>query len=373
MTSRAGIRIRARRAAFAALVICAIAAPVAFAHAFLTFHGNVVVASTVPANGDLNPYGVAVVPTSVGRLRAGSTLVSNFNDAREGSGGNEQGRGSTIVEVGPGGRVKTFAAISRATLPGRCPGGVGLTTALAVLPHGWVIVGSLPTADGSAATARAGCLIVLDDEGRPVETIAGPPIDGPWDLTAEATHGGRTVTLFVTNVLNGTVAAGGATVDHGTVARIRLAVGHHAPRVIGERVVAKGFPEQTNPEALVIGPTGVALAGNGDLYVADAVANRIAVVPHATTRRTAIGHGGRTLASGGSLSTPLGLTLAPNGDVIAANAGNGELVETTSGGSEVATFETGAGAGGLFGIAVTRNGHGLLYVDDSTNALNELR
>ena len=39
--------------------------------------------STVPANGDLNPYGVAFVPTGVapgGKLHAGEILVSNFNN-----------------------------------------------------------------------------------------------------------------------------------------------------------------------------------------------------------------------------------------------------------------------------------------------------
>src|SRR5215469_16262698 len=56
------------------------------------------VASTVPKNGDINPYGVAVAPVSTGRLVAGDVLVSNFNNHR-----NLQGTGSTIVEVSPAG------------------------------------------------------------------------------------------------------------------------------------------------------------------------------------------------------------------------------------------------------------------------------
>ena len=35
------------------------------------------VGSTVPAHGDVNPYGVAVVGTSTGALVAGDVLVSN--------------------------------------------------------------------------------------------------------------------------------------------------------------------------------------------------------------------------------------------------------------------------------------------------------
>ena len=54
----------------------------------------------------------------------------------------------------------------RRRCPGPCPGGVGLTTALSVLPGGCVVVGSLPTSDGSSATAQAGCLLVLNSHGQ---------------------------------------------------------------------------------------------------------------------------------------------------------------------------------------------------------------
>ena len=53
-------------------------------------------ASTVPDNGDVNPYGVAVVPRSTGNLHQGNVLVSNFNDKA-----NVQGTGTTIVQVSP--------------------------------------------------------------------------------------------------------------------------------------------------------------------------------------------------------------------------------------------------------------------------------
>ena len=134
------------------------------------------VASTVPPNGDVNPYGVAVVQRSRGALVQGNVLVSNFNNS-----GNSQGTGTTIVEIAPNGTLKVFAQLDAAHLSGACPGGVGLTTALVVLRTGWVIVGSLPTTDGTAATAKAGCLIVLNSNGHPVETFSGGPINGPWD------------------------------------------------------------------------------------------------------------------------------------------------------------------------------------------------
>ena len=122
--------------------------------------------------GDQNPYGVVVIPRSVGKLIKGNILVSNFNNAGMPPTGNLQGTGSSIVQYAPDVQSQTtFAEIDGTTLPGACPGGVGLTTALVVPRTGWVIVGSLPTTDGTIATAGAGCLIVLDAKGNPVETF----------------------------------------------------------------------------------------------------------------------------------------------------------------------------------------------------------
>lgn len=330
-------------------------------------------ASTVPSNGDVNPYGVAVAPVTKGRLVKGDVLVSNFNDAS-----NLQGTGTTIVEVSPSGNVSRFASLQPGDLPGACPGGVGLTTALVALKSGWVIVGSLPTMDGSSATAQAGCLIVLDSSGNPVETIAGGPINGPWDMTA-LDHRGN-ADLFVTNVLNGTVAANGGTVDGGTVVRIELKnLERHMPRIHSETTIAAGFPERTDPAALVVGPTGVGLGRNGTLYVADSAADRIAAVPHAATTRS-VSQAGRTISAGGALNDPLGLAIAPGGDVLTVDGGDGNLVETTPAGKQVAVVvldDTPVppgpnGNGTLFGLAVVPGGAGVYFVDDGTNTLNVL-
>lgn len=319
--------------------------------------------TTVPANGDENPYGIVNVTRSTGRLVAGDVLISNFNNSK-----NLQGTGTTLVQLTPGGRLSLFAQIDPSTLPGPCPGGVGLTTALAILPHGYVVVGSLPTTDGTAATAQAGCLIVLDSTGHVVQTISGPPINGPWDLTSVAS--GQNATLFVTNVLNGTVASGETPVDEGTVVRIRLTIREgHLPKVAATTVIADGFPERTDPAALVIGPTGVALAEDGTLYVADTQGDRVAAIAGAMSRQTPLGGGGTTVAAAGYLNNPLGLALAPNGDVLTANGNDGNIVETTPAGAEFQPLDTGAGGGGLFGLTVTPTMRGIYFVDDSNNTL----
>jgi hypothetical protein len=328
------------------------------------------VASTVPSNGDINPYGVAVVGQSTGALVKGDILVSNFNNSK-----NLQGTGTTIVQVSPAGKVSVFATIRQSRLPDSCPGGVGLTTALDILQNGWVVVGSLPTKNGMAPTAKAGCLIVLDNQGKVRETFSGNGIDGPWDMTA-ATDG-PLAELFVTNVLNGTVAAKGKVVHRGTVLRLVLMVGGaRPPRLLNITKVGGGFPQRTDPAALVIGPTGVGLASNGTLYVANSLDSSISAIPGAAWRPNSAGTG-TTLTSGGKLNTPLGLTMAPNGDVLTVNGGNGLIVETTPGGKQIANKmldKSGSppGSGALFGLAVTPNQNGVYYVDDAVNTFRLL-
>jgi hypothetical protein len=327
-------------------------------------------ASTVPANGDVNPYGIVVVNTTVGALRRGSVLISNFNNSA-----NLQGTGTTIVQVDAQGMVSTFAQIDPAALKGSCPGGVGLTTALTVLKRGWVIVGSLPSATGQSANAEAGCLIVLDAQGNAVTTFHGTGINGPWDMTA--LDMGAAAYLFVSNVLNGDVTTGSPhRVKKGTVLRIALRVpeqGEGLPTRVYTTVIGSGFPETADPAALVIGPTGVALGSDGTLYVADTLNNRIAAIADAPTRQSSMLIG-KTITQGGALNGPLGLTIAPNGDILTVNAGDGNAVETTPAGEQLAvkTLDAATGAGSLFGLAVAPGGLTLLFVDDGDNTLKAL-
>ncbi|HEY6336871.1 MAG TPA: hypothetical protein VIW68_00105 [Candidatus Sulfotelmatobacter sp.] len=357
-------QVRAWSCAAALVVSCAVSAMAQKKHS----NTISVVASTVPANGDVNPYGIAVVPRSAGSLVKGHILISNFN-----SSANLQGTGTTIVQVAPDGTSSLFAQIDASSLPGPCPGGVGLTTGLAVLSKGWVIVGSLPTTDGTAATAQAGCLLVLDRNGNVVETFYGSLINGPWDMAAW--DGGSSVDLFVSNVLNGTVAAGGKVVHKGNVVRLTLDIERGAmPALESITVIGSGFAERTDPAALVIGPTGLGLDANADtLYVADSLKNRVAAIPLPLFRVDSAGTGA-DVTVGGSLNDPLGLTVAPGGNILTVNGNNGLLVETTPDGQQIRAVlldNTGnpPGAGALFGL-IDVAGVGIYYVDDASNTLN---
>jgi hypothetical protein len=231
--------------------------------------------------------------------------------------------------------------------------------------------------NAQGTTAQAGCLIVLDSQGNVRETFSGHGINGPWDMTA--LDEGAVAELFVTNVLNGTVANSPMVVNGGTVLRLLLViVGNQPPKLVAVTKIGSGFAERTDPVALVVGPTGVGLGPNGTLYVADTVNSRIAAIPNAVFRLTSAG-AGHTVSQGNALNGPLGLAIAPGGDILSVNGGNGNLVETTPGGRQVATatldntpatppLENGNGA--LFGLAVAPGGTGVYFVDDNTNTLN---
>ena len=198
---------------------------------------------------------------------------------------------------------------------------------LAALRSGYVIVGSLPTTDGTAATAGAGCLIVLSSWAKVVETFSGHNINGPWDMTA--VDGDYVAALFVTKVRNGTVAANGSVLDRGTVVRLVLFMPpNRRPQIVDDTFIAKGFPERIDPAVLVIGPTGVAFDFNsGILYMADSLNNRIAAFPDALFRGLP-SNGGYTVTQNGGLNDPLGIALTLDGRrLVSANGGDGNLVE----------------------------------------------
>ncbi len=337
-------------------------------------------ASTVPTNGDVNPYGIAKVPHTMGSLEEGDLLVSNFNNFN-----NLQGTGTTIVKIKPNGQQSLFAQIDPKTVTQQaCPGGIGLTTALTVLKSGWVIVGSLPATNGVPTNAQAGCLLVLDSNGHVVKTITNG-INGPWDLTAlDSEPSGdndseHEIKVFVTNVLNGAVNANFKTINQGTVVRLDLKVSEHeAPSVESSTVIGTGFANEINNGALVIGPTGLALDAHETLFVADTLNNRIAAIPDAIDRKSPVVNGGTDVSRNGSLNQPLGMALAPNGDILTVNGNDGKLVETTPEGKQVGVVQLDGvvdtagllpGAGNLFNLFVDPD-KGIFFVNDGTNTLN---
>jgi hypothetical protein len=345
-----------------------------------TIHRHMTRASTVTENGDLNPYAVVVAPVSGGKIKQGDVLIDNFNDVS-----NLQGTGTTIVAYSPAtGKTSLFARLPH-DVP-QCPGGVGLTTAMTMLKTGWVIVGSTPSKDGTTRTKGAGCLLVLDPAGRLAAVWAGPNINGPWGNMASLDNGAD-ATLFVSmagfsvpgpDVLDPATGAP-VVVKKGAVLRLRLSVAPGQPPAIAEEtVVADGFGEEADPGVFLIGPTGLALGGDGTLYATDSVENRIVAIADALTRKTSAGIG-RPVAKDGMLRRPLTLVMTRQGTLLACNALNGQVVEIDpkSGRQLHAQWintdqaQSPPGSGDLFGLALTPDGKGIYYVHDDVNALVE--
>jgi hypothetical protein len=320
--------------------------------------------STVPANGDVNPYGVAFVPTSFptgGLANPGDILVSNFNDTT-----NTQATGTTIVAISPTGQQSVF-------FQGQAP--LGLTTALGVLRSGFVIVGNAPAATdaNNNPTVGAGSLLVLDKNGNQVLNLTDSVLlQGPWDM---AVHDmGTTAQLFVSNVLSGTVT------------RINLSIPTGGtPQVQSLTQIASGYTHRLDPAALVVGPTGLAYdATRNILYVASTGDNAIYAVYGAGSSRGDNGKGRLVYTDPAHLNGPLGLALAPNGDLLTTNGDAftttppptvvpSALIEFSTAGRFVGQLSLADQIGGAFGLAlnIVNNRLVVATVNDITNALDQ--
>jgi hypothetical protein len=362
-------------------ILAATVADAADAPGFLaTIHRHITRTTTVTENGDLNPYAIIVAPVTAGNLRQGDVLVDNFNDIK-----NLQGTGTTIIAYDPIAKsTRLFAKLPRDLA--QCPGGIGLTTAMTMLKSGWIVVGSTPSTDGTTGTKGNGCLVVLDPEGKVAAVWSGPDIDGPWGNIATLDDG-ATATLFVSMAGFGVPGPSirdpntgyPVVVRKATVLRLTLAVSPGRPPQIASRtVVADGFGERADKDAFLVGPTGLALGPDKTLYVSDAIGNRIAAIPDATTRMTSAGTG-RTVTQGGLLQRPLALAMTADGHLLVCNALNGQVVEIdpATGKQLYAQWidadqaQSPPGNGDLFGLALTPDGTGFYYVEDDMNTLVE--
>jgi hypothetical protein len=335
-----------------------------------------VVASTVPPNGDVNPYGIAFVPQgfpSGGLLKAGDLVVANFNDKN-----NLQGTGTTIVRTNPGRAPSVFFQDG---------GAPGFSTALGVLSKGFVLVGQVPSTDRSGVCTEGprgqqenvgrGSLLVINKSGQLVETLTSASLlDGPWDLTVE--DFGTTVFVFVSDVLSGSVT------------RLDLQIvgdgdanGDDHVVVERETLIASGYTHRCDPGAFVVGPTGLALDADRDvLYVASTGDNAIFTVPnaHGTGAEGGRSRGQLLVRDEVHFHGPLGLVRSSGGHLITAqgDAVNfdpkhpSELVELTAAGGFVREFSVDSAPGSAFGVALVEEGTGFRFaaVDDGMNTVD---
>jgi len=343
-----------------------------------TIHRHKVLASTIPDNGDVNPYAIVVAPVSSGSIQEGDVLIDNFNNIS-----NLQGTGTTIVNYRPSTKQTTLFAQVPQNLKD-CPGGVGLTTAMTMLKSGWVIVGSTPSKDGTTATKGDGCLLVFNSNGKHVATWAGPTINGPWGNMVTVDHGEK-ATLFISMAgfgLKGPRVLDPEThypvINHeATVLRLDLTIPEGKEPVLdSQTVIGDGFAHRPDLDNFLFGPTGLALGSDDTLYITNGMVNEITAIPQASTRNTSAKNG-RLVTKDGLLGWPLAMVMTPAGHLIVANGKNGQAVEVDpiSGKQIYAHWlnsnqaQSPPGNGDLFGIALTPDGKSIYYVEDDINAL----
>jgi hypothetical protein len=312
------------------------------------------VVSTVPANGDINPYGVAFVPLgfpSGGLINPGDVLVSNFNASS-----NLQGSGTTIVDVPVNAPTTVF-------FQGIAP--LGLSTALNVLKKGFVLVGNFPSPDGTCGSAATGSILILDKNANVVSTISDSTVQGPWD-SALFDQGGS-AKFFVANALSGAVV------------RYDLDVDTSGVTVKKATQIASGYLHNCDPVTFVDAPTGLVYDQVRDvLYVASTADNAVFAVYDAGDRKHDGGTGSLIYKDNKHLHGALGMAMAPNGHLLVTNndainpdpAQPSELVEFTIQGKFVKQISLDPSPGGSFGLAVENDGYNtsrLAAVDDSVN------
>jgi len=313
--------------------------------------------STIPSNGDLNPYGVAFVPDAFptdGLVQPDDLLVSNFNNSA-----NLQGTGTTIIRVDAHGQPSLFFQGSQ---------GLGLTAALGVLRAGFVLAGSLPTTDGTPATIQPGSLLIIDRNGNLAGTLANiAVVNGPWGMAIR--DNGTSAQVFLSNVLGGTIMRLDMLITLGTV------------QVTRATLIGSGFNHRTDPAALVLGPSGLFYDEKNDLlYVASSSDNAVYAIPYAGSRNDAAGTETLFYQDLTHLHGPLDLSMSANGDLIVANSDGSnvdpnqpsELVEFSTAGQFVAQFSLDKNNGGAFGLAtaaITKTAIRIATVDDNQNTV----
>lgn len=318
---------------------------------------QLVIGSTIdPKYGQLNPYGLAVAPSTAGAFTAGDLVVCNFNAKS-----NVQGTGYTIVGLHPApGSKPLLVAADKKTLLG--------CNALALGPGNFIW----------AAAFASNSNPVLDSNGKLVENITGKPLNRPFgQIYAPAKTAKTGAAFYESNAGNGTI--------------VRFNLSNSTADVI-----AKGFKVNHGKPGGILGPSGLAYDLKRDtLYIVDGANNTLVAFSKVST----IPAGGVTVAKGGMtfsgpsasmarlvfagtpLNAPISSALLFNGNLVIGNTGNPNgmnlMVEISSSGKllDVENVDKGA-SGSIFGMVATGTSSSttkLYFNDDNDNNLQVLQ
>ena len=332
-----------------------------------------VIASTLPASGaaDTNPYGIAIVPKTVGNLVAGDILVPNFNNA------STPGAGTSIMEVNPTtGATSIFYRDTTGTST-TGPVQIAINPALDIV---WVgSYGSAKDSSGNYSGALSNVVLITPtgtvaatfSTATTSDTPAGS-WSGVWGQAVSDVN--SKISFYWTTAGNGVSAGGGVyRVDpnpNGTP--------NGQPVRSTYVTLATGLPTSGlgSNATNAAGPQGMVFdSANNTLYVADDSNGDIYAIANANSATGAVTP--TVLYTG--LNSPQNITINPtNGDLLVVDgATDNNLSEISTSGTMVGSLglvPTEA-PGALFGLAATTGPSGNLviyYTDANTNTIHEL-
>jgi DNA-binding beta-propeller fold protein YncE len=229
-----------------------------------------------------------------------------------------------------------------------------------------VVVGNAPVIPSTGAAGEPGSLLVINNQGKLIQTITSPWIQAPWDM-ALVDLGDRAI-AFVANALNGTIT------------RLNFQVSSSGLKLSSAATIASGYVNRPDPVTFFVAPTGLVYDAPYDrLYVASTGDNIVYAVNDAADRKSSAGKGSIVYEDNVHLHGPLGLAAAPNGHLLVTNNDGinpdpnqpSEIVEFTKQGDFVKEISVDPAQGGSFGLAVSSTYNQAIFaaVDDNTSAL----
>ncbi len=308
----------------------------------------VTIGSTVdPLNGDVNPYGLAISPSSAGKIAAGDLVVCNFNDKL-----NIQGLGTTIEVLEPVAGAK----------PKHLSGDPRLTGCAAI---------AMGDAQPWVAALDANDNPIVSATGQILSPLNEFKWQGPWGQAFVA--GPKSPPAFYES-----------NADDGSIVRINLAAKFTYDTIVRGLAVNHGVPGS------ILAPSGLTYDAKRDvLYIVDGAVNGVVAIcgPASIPSGGITARGGyfvgpfasraKILYRGAPLSAPISAALLFNGDLVVGNTNDNRLIELTPSGrvAGLRVLDTGA-PGALFGIAASGTSQQttqIYFNDDNDNTVKVLK
>jgi hypothetical protein len=315
-----------------------------------SLHTIATIGSTVDAqNGDQNPYGLTIAPSTTGAITQGDLIICNFNN-----GLNIQGLGTTIevLHPVPGSQPQRLVQDERLT---GC-------SALAVGPAD----------DPWAAAFIANDEPIYDASGEFEVALSGKDYAQPWGQAFSGTKGPFGIAAFYeTNAFDGSI--------------VRIAITKKGRFVSQE--IATGFSVNHGVPGTALAPSGLTYnPANDTLYIVSGNDNRlvafanVSLIPRNGIVVNGSGFSGPAASSasviwsGAPFKAPISAALLYNGNLVVGNTANNHLIEIDPSTRKVVnTMNLDSGApGALFGIAATGTTTAntqIFFNDDNANAV----